>query len=523
MSDEPGNATTCGRREIRRNRTHRSRLGTHHHFTPRRWAVWLAETSRALDVWLDGGTVLDPTCGGGGLLFGLVAAAVRRGRPARELPLRRLYGVEREPTHLRALVRDCRREFGVEFPRENLHCADVLLAPPRLRVDALLGNPPWANFADLPAAEKDALKPLFVRYGLAGDRRRLLLGGSRVDVAALVVAKSIADQLRAGGSAAYFLPLSLLTGDGAHAGFRRYDSFAVTAVFDFAAVEVFPGVSTRYGAVLFRRDAAPSWPIPWTNMGLSVSRPAAPINGADGPLAIAEDATALDRLRALPRVVVPNGNRPRQGVNPCGSSKVFFVRDVKALNDELAESSSAVVGRVVLPRRFLFPLLTADQFSDADVPPRRWVLLPHSSMTGRPLTPEQVAEAPALADYLDRCRSLLENRRGRWLGRWIDRGLWWALLGVGAYCFTPYRVAWPAYGAARFTPRVFASPWQGQQALHAHIPCASRHDAMTLRTALARPEVEEYLQAFGTAGTRNFAQPGRVARLLVQTSSQTIT
>jgi hypothetical protein len=94
------------------------------------------------------------------------------------------------------------------------------------------------------------------------------------------------------------------------------------------------------------------------------------------------------------------------------------------------------------------------------------------------------------------------------------RGRWWALLGVGPYCFTPYRVAWPAYGATRFTPRVVPFPWQGYQALHAHIPCETSEDAVRIAAALSRPEVEAYLRSFGTAGTRNFAQPGRVARLL---------
>src|SRR5205823_2094331 len=182
-------------------------------FTPRPWAMWLAERGGIVDAWLAGATVLDPTCGRGGLLLGLMAAAVRRGRAVPELPLRRLFGVEREPAYLRELVRDCRREFGVEFPRENLDCTDFLGDPPRRRADVLFGNPPWANFADLPAGEKAALKQLFVRYGLAPDRRRLLLGGSRVDVAALVVAKAVADHLHPGGTAAFFLPLSLLTGD----------------------------------------------------------------------------------------------------------------------------------------------------------------------------------------------------------------------------------------------------------------------------------------------------------------------
>jgi hypothetical protein len=193
------------------------------------------------------------------------------------------------------------------------------------------------------------------------------------------------------------------------------------------------------------------------------------------------------------------------------------------LDDDRAEATSAVAGRVVLPRQYLFPLLTADQFADADAPPRRWALLPHDPATGQPLTQEQLHEWPELREYLDRSRPLLEARRGQWLRRWMDRGRWWALLGVGPYCFAPYRVSWPAYGAARFCPRVFAAPWQGQQALHAHMPCNTRQEAEALRTALARPEVEEYLRAFGTAGTRNFAQPGRVGRLLVQISSHTTT
>jgi hypothetical protein len=504
-----------------------SALSTPHFFTPRTWAVWLAESSGALAAWLAGATVLDPTCGRGDLLLGLIAAAVQRGRPPAELPIRRLFGIERESAFLRELVENGRAEFGVEFPRENLHAADFLLSAPPVQADVLLGNPPWANFTDLPAVEKGALKPLFISYGLVTDRRRSLLGGSRVDVAALVAVKAMADHLRPGGTAAFFLPLSLLTGDGAHAGFRRYRAgdmpFAVTTVFDFDGVEVFPGVATRYGAVLFRRDRLPSWPAPWEQVGGHVRRVAAPIDGADGPLAVADSPGELDRLRDRLRIAVPPGAKPRQGVNPCGASRVFFLRDVRPIDDERAEATSAVAERVVLSRRFVYPLLTADQFVSVETPPRRWVVLPHDPSDGQPLSPGQVAEWPELAQYLDRFRPQLENRRGRWLRQWIDRGRWWALLGVGPYCFTPYRVTWPAYGAGRFTPRVVAAPWQGQQALHAHIPCESLAFAERLAAELRRPEVEEYLRAFGTAGTRNFAQPGRVARVLDQMSSQMTT
>src|SRR4029079_4019097 len=103
-----------------------------HYFTPRPWAEWLAERAGVLDAWLNGATVLDPTCGRGDLLLGLLSAAVRRGVAASARRLRRLYGFERHPAFLRALVQTCRREFGVEFPHPNLHRTDFLRAAPDL-------------------------------------------------------------------------------------------------------------------------------------------------------------------------------------------------------------------------------------------------------------------------------------------------------------------------------------------------------------------------------------------------------
>jgi hypothetical protein len=477
-------------------------------FTPRPWAVWLAATGGALDAWLSGATVLDPTCGRGDLLLGLLAGARRRGLPPRDWPVHRLCGIEREPAFLRQFVRQARTEFDVEWPRDRLICADFLQSAPNARADVLLGNPPWVNFADLPDRDKAALKPLFLRYGLAADRRGLLLGASRVDLAALVIAKAVADHLRPHGTAAFFLPMSLLFNDGAHAGFRRFrageTTFALEAFFDLTDSGAFPGMATRYGAACFRRDAATRLPVPCVR-GLPAAWRrswAAPLTGPDGPFAVADTAAELERLRSVPRIAVAPGVKPRQGVNPCGASRVFFF-------DGLPDG---------LPRRYVYPLLDRVQFDDPAAPPRRWVLLPHDPATGRPLTAEQVAAEPSLKAYLDRHRPALESRRGRWLGSWIGRGQWWALLGVGPYCFAPYRVAWPAYGADRFTPRAFGrwdgQPWQGRQALHALVPCDSRDEAERLAEGLKRPEVEAYLRAFGTAGTRSWAQPGRVGRLL---------
>jgi hypothetical protein len=493
--------------------------------TPRVWADWALRETGTLDAWLAGATVLDPTCGRGEFLLALVSAARARGVSVGGRELRRLFGVERRPEFLWAVVGRARAEFDLEWPRENLWAGDFLHAAPAWRVDRVVGNPPWRNFTDLPPDEKPALKPLFHRYGLVGDARRLLLGGSRIDLAALVVAKSIADHPRPAGRAAFFLPLSILLNDGAHAGFRRYRAagvpFAVERVYDCTGLDVFPSVATRYGLVEFRRNREPHFPVPYRigskSDGWRESW-AAPLDEPGGPLAVADDVERLAALRDGPRVRVPPGCRPRQGVNTCGGNRALVFTELRRLGGERVEARSAALGAVILPRRFLYPLIGREQFADPSAPPRRHVLLACDEATGQPLSPPSVAREPLLADYLHRARPLLERRAGRLLSRWPERGIWWALLGVGPYSFAPFKVAWRAYGQDTFEPQLFdgleGRPWQGDQALHAYLPCETRDEAEKLLNALSDPRVTEYLRAFRMAGTRSWAQPGRVARLL---------
>lgn len=486
--------------------------------TPRPWAAWALAESGTVAAWLAGATVLDPTCGTGEFLRALVAVARVRGAEVGDRELRRLYGVERQPEFLRALVGRARAEFGLEWPRENLFAGDFLRDATPWRVHRLVGNPPWRNFTDLPTEEKPGLKPLFHAYGLVDDPRRLLLGGARIDLAALVVAKALADHLVSGGTAAFFLPLSLLLNDGAHAGFRRGSArgvpFAVERVYDCTGLGVFPGVATRYGLVLFRRDRQTRFPVAFLAGGHL--HWAAPLDSPAGPWAVCADAERLTALRHLPRILSPAP--PRQGVNTCGASGVLIFTDLRPLDADRAEALSPAIGRVMLPRRFLYPLLGREQFTDPTAPPRRHVLLAYHKATGRPLTPDEVAREPLLADYLRTAQPLLARRRGQLLSRWLARGSWWALLGVGPYSFAPYRVAWEAYGRDRLEPREFGEwdgrSWQGHQALHAYVPCPTHAEAERLAAALRAPAVTEYLRAFRTAGTRSWAQPGRVGRLL---------
>lgn len=499
-----------------------SRCGIGVVFTPAKWTSWLVRRNKIVDAWVTGKSVLDPTCGEGEFLFSIVQEGLQRGFDITELPIANLFGIERDGSHLEKFARRFRDQFGIDFPKENLLCCDLLLDNPHVKADLLVGNPPWQNFTDLPDEYKKRIKPLFLRYALVRDSRDLLLGCSRIDIAALIISKAIKDHLETGGSAFFFLPLSLLLNEGAHAGFRRFDingvKFAVTEFFDFDGVEVFTGVATRYGAAHFKRDADTRFPIPCYTLTNSRWRRswAGPVFDKSGPMSIVEERSSM-KLIVKSKVVLRCDSKPRQGVNTCGANGVLLFSNYRQLDDRLAEIISKDFGAVRLPSRFLYPLLDKANFADPDLAPRRFVLLPYDRVSGKPLNLHDVRQHPELWSYLQRASSFLKSRKGNLIGTWIKRGQWWASLGVGSYCFTSHKVAWLAYGQSKFEPRIFGSyegrQWQGNQALHAYIPARTRDEAENILRLLSRDEVNLYLQSFKMNGTRSWAQPGKVSRL----------
>ena len=160
-----------------------------------------------------------------------------------------------------------KRVYAIDFPRRNFKCEDYILAKNTTRADIVVGNPPWQNFNDLPPDYKETLKPYFFRYHLVPNTQELLLGGSRIDIAALVIAKCLIENLKENGTAYFFMPLSILLNGSAHRSFRTYRlgeiDFAVDRVHDFKNNSIFDGVSTRYGLVAFQRNKRQAFPIPY--------------------------------------------------------------------------------------------------------------------------------------------------------------------------------------------------------------------------------------------------------------------
>jgi hypothetical protein len=480
-------------------------------FTPLPWAIWLIEVSGALQAWLAGASVLDPTCGEGAFLEAFIAAARREQIPVSRDAVARLHGIEIVAADKRRLLERVSARYGVELVEDNIRTADFIMADIPGRYDVIIGNPPWMNFTDLPRELKVKWGPEFVGRQLVKDKREVLLGGSRADVATLIVKKALDDVLAECGQAAFFIPLSLFFNSGANDRFRPFPgsahAYRVVRLWDLGQEPVFEGISTRYGAALFDRQGAQAWPVEtdvcargiWTR---SYSAAGDHRSGAWRQRETPEDGEA-------PRAIgIRASQKPRQGVNTCGANAVFiFERSGDRFRNGFAEEWE-------LEEDLLFPLMNAGNFGRPLKTPQRLILLPHDRSTGRPLTWDAIEKCGSAARYLNHYREVLSRRKGTLIRGHIGRGFWWALLGVGCYSFAPWKVAWEALGRNSFTPAVLDGRWQGNQALHAFCPCHSRREAQALAAALRGTQVETWLKSSGMAGTCNWAQPGRIAQIL---------
>ncbi|MCE2502622.1 MAG: SAM-dependent DNA methyltransferase [Chlorobi bacterium] len=481
-------------------------------FTRIAWGEFAIKQFDIFKQWMSGATVLDPTMGTGNLLEALITYGLRKGYALKQLPASSLYGNELSSYYHQQALQKFSDKYGLDMSK-NFWNEDILDLPPR-RFDILFGNPPWQNFVDLPDAYKAKIKSQFFKYDLVGNSQNLLLGGSRIDIAALMIQRSIKDFLLRNGNAYFFMPLSLLLNDGANRHFRTYKindvKYAPVKVFDFNNLDVFNGISTRYGLVCFKRDLTASFPIPYERYenGNWNSFLAKPLLHPTDPLSILPSEKS-DPLIDFSPVEISKESTPRQGINTCGANSIFFFSNYKQVN----KSTCLVNDSTALPVQYVHPLLTSKNFKGSQPAPRKWVLLPYSN-NGRPLELNQIKAAPRLWRYLKQNEPLLRARKGSLIGAWIKKGYWWALLGVGPYNFMPFKVVWEAYGRSRFKPMITTDNWQANQSLQAFIPTKTREEAERVLGALQHPAIEAYLLSLKMDGTMNWAQPGKIKKLL---------
>lgn len=482
-------------------------------FTPAAWAEFAIRRYNLCEKWLSGKSVLDPSMGEAALLSTMIDIG---NSYAGDLPYDSLYGFEIQAEfHSKAI--DCLTEHsGRSCKSDNFILDDFLLTESGIKADIIFGNPPWLNYNNIPGSYKEKIRPKFIEYGLARQGKALLLGGSRIELAALFVLKSIKYHLNYGGEAVFFLPLSIFHNEGANKYFRSFriddTSFKILEIIDLTNAYVFSGVSTHYGLVHIRRDEKTSFPIPYYRYinGELHEYKAEPLHGSCSPLCVLE-TDKESPLKGFIPIEINSCSVPRQGINTCGANDVFFFAAQVQNGDSDGSPDSKPPG---VPDRFFYPLITKENFRSIE-PEKvyRKVLLPYEK-SGRIIQPAELQKYKSLYSYLLIHRERLEHRKGRIICSQIKLSHWYALLGVGPYSFFPWKVVWEAYGRNLFEPKIFPGRWQANQALQGFIPCKSLKEAKAVLNRLQEPAVQNYLSCHSMEGTMNWAQPGKIRKLL---------
>lgn len=359
-------------------------------------------------------TIVEPTCGRGGLL----AAAAER------FPRARLVGYEIATRHLRG----ARAALAPHLDRCTLRRADFFATDWERELAGLprpllvLGNPPWVTSAAVGRVGGTNLPAKDNRDGLAGLAART--GRANFDVSEWIVARLIEASAPHAGTVAMLCKLAVARRLAARV-FRAPRSTVRVRVYAIDARAAFGAnvdaclLVAETGRARARRDAG-------VHATLGSPRPEVRWGWRDDRLV--SDARAYDRHAHL---LDAGGPRWRSGVKHDAAKVLELVSDGRRLRNGLGD----VVDVEECARA---PLLKGGDLARADADAaERELLLPQRQLDE---DPRELAErAPRAWAYLRRHADRLAARRSS-----IYRGRPpMSVFGIGGYSFAPFKVALP--------------------------------------------------------------------------------
>lgn len=446
--------------------------------------------------------VLEPTCGRGHFLAGLLALAE---------PPREVHGVELQASHLRA-ARSVARAAGagvkVGLTRADFFALDLKRVPSWTEAGPLLvvGNPPWITTGALGSLGSRNGPARRKARGLAGLAART--GASNFDLAEAVWLKLL-DELGTGpgpATVALLCKLSVARRVLEHVGaaglavsdptLRRIDArawfgAAVEACLLCLTVGPAPeGAARGLGRVPLYPDLEAQ--APTATLGLVRGRLVADLD-AYAPLAFADGVCPLDW---------------RQGLKHDAAGAVELTSEGRVLRNRQGEAVD-VEPEHVYPWLKGTDLARSVDVDDTVARPARAVLVTQHAMTDDTRTLER--SAPRLWSYLERHADRFARRRSS-----IYRGRPpYAMFGVGPYSFAAWKVAVSGlHASARFRA---LGPVEGRPALVDDTcylaPCASPEQAALVAAVANLPEARALLRAMNLPGTKRPVTKALLQRL----------
>jgi len=369
------------------------------------------------------------------------------------------------------------------------------------KADLAAGNPPWVNWEYLPEVYRADSRHLWAEYGLMSVKG-LERSFSKEDISVLVTYAVLDRLVKDGGVMAFAIRQGMFKSAQNGAAFRRFrlrdgEPLRVLGVEDLSRLRVFEDAAAGTAVLYIQKGAETVYPVPYDLWERPVNKskpfdscarleevlPQVRVTHQWASPAVEGDPSSVwltagrDALNASRRVLGVNGYRARTGVFTGGANAVYWLTIRGAEKGTVTVSNLAGRAKrrceevtVEVEKDYIYPLVKGGGLRKWKASYDTYLLCPHTAETKiRPVPQERLREtAPKTFAYLSRFRPALDSRKGfaGW-EKFLQRQEFHTLLRVGAYTFSPYKVAW-RYIASEFICAVISSvddPWLGERLL----------------------------------------------------------
>lgn len=437
---------------------------------------------------------LDPTCGSGTFLLKAIVAK-RKERCGIENILTSVRGMDINPlavltaktNYLLAIIDLIEPNSKLEIPIYN---ADIVRLPeepeegighdfPRdmEKVDAVIGNPPWVNWEYMPERYRLHSQHLWVDYQLfsAGGRD---LSFSKEDISILITYIVMDRLLKHHGVIGFVIRQGTFKSAKNGVGFRRFRirdgcGIRVIKVDDLSRIKAFDNAMNSAALFFARKGEETIYPVPYylwekrSDLRKSSFHAYSTLQEVLSQMNIeelkampadAEDETSpwisadQDGLEKMKRVLGKNNYRARTGVFTGGANAVYWLRIHQATDRGVVVSNiTKRAKRKTRPvtceveSEYVFPMVKGGTVQRWNASYDAYLLCPHTADTKMwPVPQTDLKETfPLTYQYLVQFQEDLEGRKG--FAGWekeIQRAEFHAILRVGGYTFSKYKVIW---------------------------------------------------------------------------------
>jgi hypothetical protein len=403
--------------------------------------------------------------------------------------------------------------------------------------DYIVGNPPWVNWEHLPDGYRQAIKPIWERYGLfPHGGMDTILGKGKKDISMLMTFTVMDKLLRPGGKLGFVITQSVFKTAGAGQGFRQFRipqtngksvPLRVLHVDDMVSLQPFEGASNRTAVMVLEKGKPMAYPVPYTvwrkvkgarftyesmleevtNATKQLNFVAEPVNPSDptSPWLTARPKA----IKAIRKVLGKSDYVAHAGAYTGGVNAVYWVDIVYKRPDGLVvvrnitEGAKVKVQEVTEPIEpdLLYPLLRGRDVQRWNAQPSAWILMVQDPKRRQGYDEGWLQKNyPRTYGYLKRFEEVLRKRRSRGVSDMVKKGApFYTMFAVGTYTFAPWKVVWRE--VAHTLDAAVDPPFDDKPAVPDHtlilIDCACKEEAHYLCAALnsspARLGVQAYI------------------------------